>query len=331
MAPVALFALAASLLALPASVSASNPSSGAIILGAEDVLNRPYVTIATSSLLHRRGDNGNSSTSDQFGVTSNADGTLNLTAWDSATINACTAVLNSLHQSSNPSGACVCYNLPSLDTDTGVFEADLRVFKVSEPRGNFAGIAPEDVTVSLSYNGASVMSVDPKNVTGSGIQGSVAKIVKRSSLELLQSYMFIGQIDKDRMKKNLTMSSFETLLIPTLTLTGRNSSGDKVQTNVSINEASFLTGVFSQEVILSDFGAAQKAVDDQVAGLKNGTVAFILPGVQLMVYPIGLIITSTWLLIGVTVYGFGTYERYKYAELYRRRKAVSVPRKNNQI
>lgn len=101
-----------------------------------------------------------------------------------------------------------------------------------------------------------------------------------------------------------------------------------MQTNVSINEASFLTGVFSQEVVMSDFGAAQQAVDDQTAGLKNGTVAFVLPGVQLMVYPVGLIITGVWLLVGVAVYGFGTYERFRYAEMYRRRQAVSVPRGN---
>ncbi|KAH6889309.1 hypothetical protein B0T10DRAFT_529322 [Thelonectria olida] len=284
---------------------------------AEDVLHRPYA----SSLLHVRDD-------DDTNSTSGANGSLNMTAWESTTNSACTSALSILTQSTNPSGACVCYNLPSLDTDTGVFEADLRLYTVSDPRGDFAGIAPEDVTVSLSYNGASVMPVNPSNVSGAGMIGSVASIVKRSSPSLLQTYMFIGQIDKDKMKSNMSMASFEVILMPTLTLTGRNSSGAKVQTNVSINEASFLTGVFSQEVVLSDFGAAQAAVDAQTTGLNNGTVAFVLPGVQLMVYPIGLIITSVWLLIGVVAYGFGTYERFQYAEMYKRRQAVSMPRGN---
>lgn len=114
--------------------------------------------------------------------------------------------------------------------------------------------------------------------------------------------------------------------MPTLTLTAKNSTGSTVDTTVSINEAAFLTGVFSAEIIMSDFAAAQAAVDDQLAGLKNGTVAFVLPGVQLMVFPIGLIITSIWLVIGIAVVGFGTYERWNYAEMYRRRQAVAVPR-----
>jgi hypothetical protein len=130
----------------------------------------------------------------------------------------------------------------------------------------------------------------------------------------------------ERILTEISRAAFEALVLPTLTLTGTNSSGSTVQTNVSINEASFLTGVFSGEVIQSDFGAAQSAVDEQLAGLKNGTVAFVLPGVQLMIYPVGLIITGTWLLIGAAVVGFGTYERWKYAEMYRRRQAVLIPR-----
>jgi hypothetical protein len=115
--------------------------------------------------------------------------------------------------------------------------------------------------------------------------------------------------------------------MPVLTLTARNSSGSTIRTNVSINEAAFLTGVFSQEVVLSDFAMAQAAVDDQIAALGNGTVAFVLPGVELMVFPIGLIIMSVWLLVFVSVVGFGTYERYNYALMYQRRQAVTMPRK----
>lgn len=329
MAPATTLALAASLLAL--SAHASTPlSGGAILLRAEDVLSRPYATVLSSSL-HTR-DDANSTTSateaDTSGVVINADGSLNITAWNEATNAACQGALSTLTQSTNPSGACVCYNLPSLDTQTGVFEADLRLFKVSDSRGDFAGISPEDVSVGLSYVGASVMPVNESDVSSAGMVGTVASIAKRATRvpELLQTYMFVGQIDQDRMVGNMSMAAFEALVLPTLTLTGTNSSGSTVQTNVSINEASFLTGVFSGEVIQSDFGAAQSAVDEQLAGLKNGTVAFVLPGVQLMIYPIGLIITGVWLLIGTAAVGFGTYERWKYAEMHKRRQAVLIPR-----
>lgn len=327
MAPATTLALAASLLAL--SAHASTPlSGGAILLRAEDVIGRPYATVLSSSLHTRAEANATTSATeaDTSGIVINKDGSLNITAWNEATNTACQGALSTLIQSTNPSGACVCYNLPSLDTQTGVFEADLRLFKVSDSRGDFAGISPEEVSVGLSYVGASVMSVNESEVSSAGMVGTVASIAKRAVPQLLQTYMFVGQIDQDRMVDNMTMAAFEALVLPTLTLTGTNSSGSTVQTNVSINEASFLTGVFSGEVIQSDFGAAQSAVDEQLAGLKNGTVAFVLPGVQLMIYPVGLIITGTWLLIGSAVVGFGTYERWKYAEMYRRRQAVLIPR-----
>lgn len=118
-------------------------------------------------------------------------------------------------------------------------------------------------------------------------------------------------------------SAFEALTLPTLTLSGTNSSGAQVTSEVSLNEASFLTGVFSDHVIQSDFAAAQAAVNDQLAALANGTVAFVLPGTQVMILPIGSIITSIWLVVGLTAYGVGTFQRMHYAAAFRERsKAI---------
>lgn len=110
--------------------------------------------------------------------------------------------------------------------------------------------------------------------------------------------------------------------MPIVTLKATNGNGKTVSTNVSSNEAAFVTGVFSDAVVMSNLLLAQLAVDDQVAGLKNGTVAFVLPGIQLMIFPIGLIITSVWLLLGLIAYGAGTYARYNFREAHRRRTAV---------
>lgn len=73
---------------------------------------------------------------------------------------------------------------------------------------------------------------------------------------------------------------------------------------------------------MSDFASAQAAVDAKVAAVRNGTIAFVLPGIQLMVFPVGAIITGVWLLLGVAAYGFGTYERIMYANAYKRRQAA---------
>ncbi|KAM0430411.1 hypothetical protein ACHAPT_005757 [Fusarium lateritium] len=315
---------ATALLAL--SVSASSISDAIMLRSADDVLNRPYVSLLTTTLSGR----DENSTFDQLPTPNVAlakDGSLNLTAWNANTNAACRQVLGGLHQSTNPSGACVCYNLPSLDMKTGVFEADLRLFKVSEARGGFATVAPEDVQVGVEYDGATVMPIDPRDMNGTGMVGQVANVAKREDgPQLLQTYMFVGRIDQDKMKDNMTMADLECVIMPVLTLTAKNSTGSTIRTNVSINEAAFLTGVFSQDVVMSDFAMAQVAVDEQLAGLKNGTVAFVLPGVQLMVFPIGLIITSVWLVVFVAAVGFGTYERFNYAEMYKRRQAVSMPR-----
>ncbi|OLN81299.1 hypothetical protein CCHL11_10010 [Colletotrichum chlorophyti] len=269
-------------------------------------------------------------------VALNADGTINMTLWEQETSAGCTEALSHLNQASNPSGTCICYNLPSLDPKTGVFEADLRLFKVSEPNGAFSGIPPQNIQVGLSFNGASVSPVSADKIGGATTRRDLTPrrdvtlevpwtgLQKRAVVpQSLQTYMFIGQIDQNRMVEPMSMSQLEALVMPTLTLTGVNAAGQTVSTNVSSNEAAFITGVFSKEIIMSDLAVAQAAVDEIVSQLKNGTVAFVLPGVQIMIFPVGLVITSAWLLIGLAFYGFGTYERIGYAESYRRRRAVA--------
>jgi hypothetical protein len=113
-------------------------------------------------------------------------------------------------------------------------------------------------------------------------------------------------------------AKLEALVAPTITLSAVNPAGSKVSTNVSVNEASFVAGIFSDQVVMSNSTMAQMAVDQVVAGLKNGTVAFVLPGVQLLIAPIGLVITGTWLVLGLIAYGIGTIDRINYAESYRR-------------
>jgi len=301
---------------------------------AVDVLERSYEDIANRYIEKRQSSAVDGVWVPKSEVTLNPDGSINMTAWEAETSQKCSAALSHLDQASNPSGTCICYNLPSLDAKTGVFEADLRLFKVSEPNGAFSGIPPQNIQVGLSFNGASVSPISTNNAggasTGTTARRDVNFEVPWSALEkravapqLLQTYLFVGQIDPARMTPSMSMSQLEALVMPTLTLTGVNVAGQTVSTNVSSNEAAFITGVFSKEVIRSDLAVAQAAVDQMVASLRNGTVAFVLPGVQIMIFPVGLVITGTWLLIGLSFYGLGTYERFNHAENYRRRRAVA--------
>ncbi|KAL2261257.1 hypothetical protein VTK26DRAFT_4513 [Humicola hyalothermophila] len=262
----------------------------------------------------------------------NPDGTLDVAAWDEAANKACREALRNLPEASNPSGACVCYNLPLLDSSTGTFEADLRLFQRNEPRGDFEGVPQEKIEVELSYSGASVTEVKRGPATQNAAAAApptAAGLSRRQddnntnndNLPLLQSYLFIGQIDKDKMTNDMDDGQLQALVMPVITLKATNAAGRPVSTNVSSNEAAFLMGALTNTA-MSNFTMAQQLVEIDLEGLRNGTVPFVLPGVQIMIFPIGLIITSAWLLIGLLAYGFGTYERYNFREAHRRRIAV---------
>ena len=145
-------------------------------------------------------------------VVLNQDGSINMTEWDALANLACNEALSNLPEASNPSGTCICYNLPALDNITGTFEADLRLYQLSDPSGQFAGIAPENIQVGLSYRGASVSPVTTQ--TASRIvttrQNSLPNTnpsanTNTGQLRQLQTYLFVGQIDKTQMSPTMTM------------------------------------------------------------------------------------------------------------------------------
>ncbi|KAI1134722.1 hypothetical protein F5Y05DRAFT_198757 [Hypoxylon sp. FL0543] len=267
-----------------------------------------------ATLLDTRLEDANDDSLRRRQTTTTADA--NMTQWNTDTAAACMSALSTLGgTASNPSGTAVCYNLFSLDTNAGTFMADLRLFQVSTPFGDFEGIPPEDISVGLRYNGASVLPPSQANQTQTTTK-------RQSSMpKLLQTYMFPGQIDKAQMAQPMTMGVLEALVMPIVTLTGKNAVGQPVSTNVSANEAAFVNGIFSNEVVMSDFSLASLAVDNITAQLHEGTVPFVLPGVNILIFPVGLVLTSVWLVIGVGFYAFGTYERYNYRDMYRRMKA----------
>ena len=125
----------------------------------------------------------------------------------------------------------------------------------------------------------------------------------------------------DLADSNLDSDTVEAAVMPVVTLSATNSAGQTVGTNVSANEAAFVAGVFSDAVILSTMAQAQLAVNDIVNGLHNNTIAFVLPGKQLLIFPVGLIVTLVWLFLGLIAVGFGTVQRVNFRERFRRQRA----------
>ncbi|KAF4507814.1 hypothetical protein G6O67_004275 [Ophiocordyceps sinensis] len=322
-------ALAVSCVAASAAVESSRsyvqPTD--TLLSPRDALLLPYVTREehVNPVLRRQEATGSGSSKLKLslGEVSNS------TDWDKETNKACVKALEPLPRSTNPSGNCLCYNLPSLDTNSGVFRCEIRVYRISEPREGFIGVSPSNINVGVQYHGASVSPVGVDEFMSMGQSDTqrlaTSKLARRDATrepQLLQMYMFVGQIDKTLMTDKLSMAQLEAIVMPTFTLTAQNTNGGPVSTNLSLNEAAFVNGVFSKQVILSDFASAQAAVDDKLAAVRNGTVAFVLPGIQIMVFPVGAIITGVWLLLGLVAYGFGTYERSMYAKAYKKRQAA---------
>lgn len=135
---------------------------------------------------------------------------MNVTLWDEQTAAACNSSLMALNGfASNPAGMAVCYNLPYLDNSTGLFQADLRLYMISVPTGDFSGVPPQNVTVGLQYFGASVQTINPSELK----RDLVFRLSRRGGIELerravmtpslIQAYAFVGQINKDLMTANM--------------------------------------------------------------------------------------------------------------------------------
>ncbi|KAI1819383.1 hypothetical protein F4861DRAFT_140335 [Xylaria intraflava] len=249
---------------------------------------------------------------------------VNTTQWDSDTLAACTATLSTLSAASNPAGVMACYNLMQLDTNSGAFKADLRLFQVSAPSKAWEGIGPQRMQGRVAFAGATASEVNGQAVNNTRSKRLVRR--QASGPTLLRTYTIVGQINQDQVDPPMVLQKIEPLVIPTITLSAKNAKGQIVTTNVSVNEAVFVNGIFSKEAILSRFNMATLAVQNATAELKAGEVAFVLPGVNILIFPIGLVMTSFWTVVGVGAYSFGTYERYQHRESYRRRKAMAEAR-----
>ena len=78
-------------------------------------------------------------------------------SWDRTTEAACMDALSGLDGvASNPSGMAACYNTQSLDNITGIFSADLRIYEVSAPTGDWLRTTDDGIRLGLNYVHASV-------------------------------------------------------------------------------------------------------------------------------------------------------------------------------
>ena len=128
--------------------------------------------------------------------------------WDDQTESACSAALIALHGiATNPSGIAACYNVQSLDNSTGIFDVDLRLYRISAPSEGWVQLDPSSVGIGLSYVNATVSATKAKKARREdrtlpwfpAQRGEAADIYIRRSTGVpprrLESMTFVGTVD----------------------------------------------------------------------------------------------------------------------------------------
>ncbi|KAF1995323.1 hypothetical protein P154DRAFT_580983 [Amniculicola lignicola CBS 123094] len=249
-----------------------------------------------------------------------------LADWEATTKAACGTALSSLKgQASNPTGLAVCYNVPFLNNSTGVFQAELRMYNVSAPINPWVGVNARDISMTLSYLGATVQAMNgtlsrrDAAVTWPPIREGFLdeRLVERQNAnepQALKVLMYVGQINKDSM--GTAMDTLKDLLIPQIQLTANSPSGAALSETLSGTEASFVNGVFAKQATTTQDAAARASA---TAALSGKGASYILPGTKLAFFPVGLVITCVWTGFFFLAVGLGTVGRMQFREQYRRR------------
>ncbi|KAL8967393.1 MAG: hypothetical protein Q9183_002938 [Haloplaca sp. 2 TL-2023] len=246
--------------------------------------------------------------------------------WIEQTRAACMKALTALEgEASSPCGLSACYNIQSFDSTTGIFNADLQLYRIAPATGDWASLMGGAVNIGLSYTDASVAPGSPRqkrdqetllrsSTEPSTLDKSRVRRMSPAAPTMVQEMGFVGQINSNRMKDFNDTVKVHTLLTPRIALTGTDPNGKSVTTMLSSSDASFVNGMFALPGVTSTSGN-----NDATASAAAKAATFVLPGRTLGIFPVGLIITSVWTMLFVATVGYGTVERIRFREAYRRR------------
>ncbi|PUU74623.1 hypothetical protein B9Z19DRAFT_999431 [Tuber borchii] len=228
---------------------------------------------------------------------------LDLQSWAKETTLKCIDKLKNVTKASNPSGIAICYNLPFLSSDSGVFAADLRLYQVSAPDGDWATVGG-NIDVSLMYNGA---AVQVRNESAEEAAATAQASASSVGPQKVQEFHFIGQIDKMLLANGMTDLEMQRMLKPNISLFANTPEGKQLSTTLSSDEATFVNGVFADV-------ASQNST-------KAINTKFKIPGTRIEIVPIGLYFFGSYLFIACSIFGWGTFERQRFRDQYRKRVA----------
>ncbi|KAF2127610.1 hypothetical protein P153DRAFT_294895 [Dothidotthia symphoricarpi CBS 119687] len=252
-----------------------------------------------------------------------------LKKWEEETRSACMSTLSNLKgKASNPSGIAVCYNVPFLDNRTGVFQAELRLYNVSAPVDPWIGVTAADISLSLSYLGATVQNMNgtfQKRDIGYPpvrTRDTDSLLVERQTISDMTEFkvlMYVGRINSNLMFGDvMTEETLKPLLVPDIDLAARNPiSNIDVTETLSSAGATFVNGIFASK-------ADRPTTADPTAAAAASSIAaiaapFVVPGTTLSFFPVGLVVTCIWSAVLFIAVGLGTCGRIQFRDQYRRR------------
>ncbi|EXJ90682.1 hypothetical protein A1O1_03786 [Capronia coronata CBS 617.96] len=232
---------------------------------------------------------------------------------------ACIDSLSKVTSVDNDAGLAACYNILQFDSQQGAFEADLRLYQMFDPSGDFQGVAVNDIMLSVTYPASTMFqSLTKRKKRDVGERQSTATEV--------QQYTLFGTFQKNLDISKLNDTQLMSLMLPDVKLNAVNATQAPITANVTAADGAwFVVGQFTGE-----FKAAQVSPTIATAAIA-AAAPFVLPGVTLGIFPTGLIVTCAWTLLFFLAYGFGTLGRIKYRDAYRKRKAAQAGRTGKRI
>lgn len=155
----------------------------------------------STAQLVARADSQSTATSNP---SSSAGPTTPLAQWTAQTDRSCTTLLTTLSQSSSSlvsaSGIAPCYNIPIFYANNGTFVADLRLYQIRDPSGDWAGLSAGGLEVGVQFPDAVVSAAQLEMGPLGRLQkrdGEGAMLEKRGVVVpvLLHTFDFDGKID----------------------------------------------------------------------------------------------------------------------------------------
>lgn len=128
--------------------------------------------------------------------------------WDKDTELACQNALSKVNMSSiSPSGMSTCYNIRYFDNSTGVFQSELRFYRMAPPAGNWTILDSSRMSIGITCKGAYLAQGDPGVRKRDGGERRALKVPRRtrstrrsniSSPQTLQVLQLVGKLHDDQ-------------------------------------------------------------------------------------------------------------------------------------